>query len=138
MYYLNVIELDWPAIAGSGFVVSILMLALVERLRRTFATRQEVDGLAKRLSALQSLYLQAREAANQAREQALAVGTEQRHQAERIAEQVIRPLGRIAEKLESLSEAQIVQASTLDQVCKRLDQAESVRPLRRVQARRRT
>jgi hypothetical protein len=58
--------LDWTAFAGGGFVVSVLFLALVERLRRTFATRQEVNGLGEKFNALQSLFLQVREATDEA------------------------------------------------------------------------
>ncbi len=123
----GIVTLDWSAIVGSGFVVGVLFLALVERLRRTFASRQELNGLGEKFSALQSLYLQVRETADEARERALSTQTEQRHQWERVAEQVIRPLERITERLDSVCAAQAAQAATLDHIGRRLDQAEELR-----------
>jgi hypothetical protein len=124
---------DVSTLVGSGFIVSVLLLALVERLRRTFATRQELNGFGDRLTALQSLYLQVREGVDEARERAAATEAEQRHQWERIAEQVIRPLERITEKLEDTSEAQAAQAAVLEQIGRRLDRADEPRsgPTRR-------
>ncbi|HEV2147526.1 MAG TPA: hypothetical protein VGR37_09015 [Longimicrobiaceae bacterium] len=116
-----VLTLDWPAIAGSGLMVSVLLLALVERLRRTFATRQDLDGFGDRLNALQSLYLQVREAADEARDRSVNVQAEQKYQWERIAEQVIRPLERITDKLESVSEIQAAQTASLEHLGKWLD-----------------
>lgn len=46
------IALDWTTIAGGGFVASLLFLALVERLRRTFAARAELDAAGRRLERL--------------------------------------------------------------------------------------
>lgn len=120
-----VLTLDWPAIAGSGFVLSVLFLALVERLRRTFASRADLDELNDKLTALQSLYLQAREAADLARELATAVERDQRHQWERIAEQVIRPLERITDKLEAVGEVQAAQAAALEHILQRMDRIDS-------------
>ncbi len=117
-------DLDWSAIAGSGIVISALTRALVEQLRQTFASRQELNSLGERLSALENHCLQMRETANENREQVHTAEREQRQQWERIAEQVIGPLGRITERLEALSAAQAAQATLLDQLCKRLDQAE--------------
>jgi len=124
---------DVPTLAGSGFALGVLLLALVERLRRTFATRQELNGVGDRLNALQSLYLQVREAADEARERVGATEAEQKHQWERIAEQVIRPLERITEKLEATSEAHAAQAAVLEQIGKRLDRTDEPRssPTRR-------
>lgn len=120
-------------LVGSGFALSVLLLALVERLRRTFATRQELNGVGDRLNALQSLYLQVREGVDEARERIAATEAEQRHQWERIAEQVIRPLDRITDKLEAASEAQAAQGAVLEQIGKRLDRADELRssPTRR-------
>jgi hypothetical protein len=47
-----------------------MFLALVEGLRRTFATRQDLHGLAHRLAAMEAACLQARAAAEEARERA--------------------------------------------------------------------
>lgn len=117
---------DWNAsvVVGSGFVVSVLLLALVEWLRRTFATRQELNGVSEKFQALQTLYLQVRESADEARTQATAVQAEQKHQWQRTAEQVIRPLERITEKLEGVAETQAAQAAALDQIGRRLDRAD--------------
>lgn len=116
--------LDWAALVGSGFVGTVLLLALVEWLRRTFATRQELNGVSEKFQALQSLYLQVRETADEARERAAATQAEQKHQWERIAEQGIRPLERITGKLEGVAEIQAAQAAALDQIGRRLDHAD--------------
>jgi hypothetical protein len=44
-----VLTLGWTEIAGSGFAVTVALLALVERLRRTFATRAELKGMRERV-----------------------------------------------------------------------------------------
>jgi len=119
----SVIVIDWHLLAGSGFVVSVLLLALVERLRRTFATRQDLNGIGDRLNALQSLYVQTRESADEARDRVSAVEAEQKHQWERVAEQVIKPLERITDKLETVSEIQSAQRATLEHIGKWLDRA---------------
>lgn len=118
---------DWSVVAGSGFVAGVLFLALVERLRRTFATHQEVAALGEKLHALESLFIQVRETADEARERAGAAETEQRRQWERIIDQVIRPLERITEKLETVGEAQAAQAVALENLVRRLDSADRAR-----------
>jgi hypothetical protein len=110
---------------GGGSGVTILLLALVERLRRTFATRQEMEQVEARFRAIEALYAGVREAADDARERADAAEREQRRQWERVSEQVIRPLERSLERLESVCEAQAVQATTLDHLVKRMDQADA-------------
>lgn len=132
------LSIDWPALAGSGFVATVLLLALVERLRRTFATRQELNGFGDRLNALQSLYIQVREAADEARDQANACRAEQRHQWERVADQVIKPLERITEKLEGVSEIQAAQTATLEHIGKWLDRHPGSREESRTSTRRKT
>lgn len=116
--------IDISTLIGSGLGATVLLLALVERLRRTFATKQDLNGFGERLAALQSLYIQVRESADEARERAGATEAEQRHQWERIAEQVIRPLERITDKLENVAEAQAAQAAALQHIGIRLDRAE--------------
>lgn len=118
------LTLDWSAIAGSGFVLALLFLALVERLRRTFATKVDLNGLGSKFNALHSLYLQVRESADEARDRANAAQREQQLQAERITEQVIRPLERITEKLEAVGVVQAAQATALEHILQRLDRLE--------------
>ena len=132
-----VFSLDWAAVAGSGFVVTVLLLALVERLRRTFAARQDLDGVGTRVNALQALYLQTREAADEARERSAVAEREQLRQWERVADQVIRPLERVTEKLEAVSEIQAAQAATLEQLGRRLDRTDDGRTPPTIQTRRR-
>lgn len=125
--------LDWQALAGSGFVSGVLFLALVERLRHTFATRQELNGLGQKFNALETLFIQVREVADEAHASASAVRAEQKHQWERITEQVIRPLERITDKLEAVGEAQAAQSSTLDHIVGRLNRADVHSPPRKRQ-----
>lgn len=125
-----VVTLDWPALVGSGFVVSMLFLALVERLRRTFATQTDLNGLGDRVNALQNLFAQLREATDDLRARLASVETEQKYQWERVAEQVIKPLERITEKLEVVSEHQVAQKSTLEHIEKRLDRSDKQRERR--------
>lgn len=117
-------DLDWSTIAGSGFVMSVLLLALVERLRRTFATRDDLNGLGQKFSALEDLYIQVREATDEARAEIREVRTEQRHQWERINTQVIQPLERITLHLKELSETQAVQTAALKHLDRWLDRVE--------------
>lgn len=106
---------------GIGTAAAVLFLAMVERLRRTFATRQELNGLGERLTALHTLYVQVRESADEARERAIAAETEQRRQWERITEHVVRPFDRITEKLAGVAEAQAAQAAALAHMTTRAD-----------------
>jgi len=119
-----VVSLDWPALVGSGFAASVLLMALVERLRRTFATRQDLNGLGDRLNDLQQAWVQVRDTAESAQDLAERVQADQKNQWMRVAEQVIRPLERITEKLEAVSVAQASQAAALEQISRRLDGTE--------------
>lgn len=123
----TVLTLDWQAIAGSGFAAAVLIGALTERLRRVFATRQELNGLGDKFNALQSLYLQVRESADEAQERAKASQAAQKQQWERIAEQVIKPLERITDRVEAMGEAQVAQATALEFIGKQLHQSEGQR-----------
>lgn len=105
-----VLTLDWPALVGSGALTAVVFLALVERLRRTFAT--------------QTLFTRLRESNDDLRTRLAAAGAEQKHQWERVAELVIRPLERITDKLEGVSEVQAAQKSTLEHIEKRLDRTD--------------
>lgn len=119
---------DVAALVGGGTAATVLLLALVERLRRTFATRHDLNGLGDRVMALQTLYLQVREGVDDARERLAATESEQRHQWERIAEQVIRPLERITDKLEGVAEIQAAQAAALEHIGQRMDRADGRPP----------
>lgn len=130
--------LEIPALIGGGVGVTVLLLALVERLRRTFATRQDLNGFGDRLMALQTLYLQVREATDEARARTAATEAEQRHQWERIAEQVIKPLQRITDKLEGVAEIQAAQAAALEHIGHRLDRADGQGASRTTQQRNRS
>lgn len=116
--------LDWPALVGSGLVTTVIFLALVERLRRTFATQVDLNGLGDRVNAMQTLYIQLRESNDEFRTRLATLESEQKHQWERVAELVIRPLERITEKLEVVSEIQVAQKSTLEHIEKRLDRTD--------------
>ncbi|HEU0052187.1 MAG TPA: hypothetical protein VFQ39_03375 [Longimicrobium sp.] len=113
--------IHWSDLVGGGLVGSVLLLALVERLRRIFATRADLNGLGDRVNTLQGAQTQIREALDEARERLSMVETEQKHQLERVTAQVIRPLERITEKLENVMEAQAAQAASLEHIVKRLD-----------------
>ena len=115
----SVLGLDWPAVVGSGFVMTVLLLALVERLRRTFATRVELDGLSAKLTALEQRTDALRAAGDLLRERVSGVETEQKHQWERMDEVGIRPLQRVLRKLESLGEQQVTQAAALAELERR-------------------
>lgn len=121
-----VLTLDWPALVGSGVVTTVVFLALVERLRRTFATQTDLNGLGDRVNAMQTLFIQLREGTDDFRTRLNTVESEQKHQWERVAEQVIKPLERITEKLEMVSELQAAQKSTLEHIEKRLDRADKL------------
>jgi hypothetical protein len=63
MIEASALMLDWPAVVGGGFVVSVLFLALVERLRRTFVARAELeqamrplDRVTERVEALREMH----------------------------------------------------------------------------------
>jgi hypothetical protein len=118
-------ELDWSMIAGSGFVAGVLFLALVERLRRTFATRQELDVLKEKCRTLEKRCRQAAGAARAAHQRAMTVQVEQKHQAERVAYHVVQPLERITAKLDALGEAQASQSLALEYLERRLDRVEA-------------
>ena len=113
--------IHWSDVVGGGLVGSILLLALVERLRRVFATRADLNGLGDRVNVLHATHTQLRESVDEARERLSMVENEQRHHLERVAAQVIRPLERITEKLENVMEAQAAQAASLEHIVKRLD-----------------
>ncbi|CAA9307625.1 MAG: hypothetical protein AVDCRST_MAG89-907 [uncultured Gemmatimonadetes bacterium] len=119
--------LGWSTILGSGAITTVVFLALVERLRRTFATQADLNGLGDRVNALQTLFTQLRESLEDNRDRVMTVESEQKHQWERVAEQVIRPLERITEKLENVTEAQASQAAALEHIGKWLDRIEEMR-----------
>ena len=113
--------MDWSAVVGSGFVVAVLMLALVERLRRTFATKDELNGFGQRVNNLEHLYHEVREMLEDARNVVRGLESEQRHYSDRLNRQVIEPLQRITVKLEELAEAQISHGVAVKHIERWLD-----------------
>lgn len=122
------IHLDWSAVAGSGFVITVLILALVERLRRVFATKQDLNGLGQKFNALETLYIQVREATDSVRADVASIRAEQRMLAERITEQVIRPLERLSQKVEEVSETQVRHATALEHLDRAMTRGAEARP----------
>ena len=59
-----------PALFDTSVAIAVAFLALVEGLRRTFATRQDLHGIAQRIAALEALCMQAQLTADEARERA--------------------------------------------------------------------
>ena len=100
-----IFTVEWSHILGGGAVGTVLLLALVERLRRTFATRADLNGLGERVNTLDTHYAQLRRAVDDTRERLMTVETEQKLQWERVMEQVIKPLERITDKLETVGKA---------------------------------
>jgi hypothetical protein len=122
-----IFDVYWSDLLGGGLVGTVLLLALIERLRRTFATKVDLNGLGDRVNLLQTHNAQLQEAIDDTRERLMSVETEQKLQWERVMEQVIRPLERITEKLEGMGTAQAAQAAALEQIGKWLDRMEGTR-----------
>lgn len=112
----TIVSLRWADLLGGGVVAGIFLLALTERLRRTFATRNDLNGLGERQNALQGQAGELRKLQDELRERVAALESEQKNQAERVVTQVIRPLERITEKLENVSRAQAAQATALEHI----------------------
>ena len=121
----SLLLLDWSALAGGGFVATVAFLALVERLRRTFSTRQEFSSLAERVDALQRLCAGLEETSIQATERSRIMERDQKEQWKRLTDQVLRPLQRTTTKLEGVKEAQAGHAATLDQIVQRVDRLDA-------------
>lgn len=117
----SLLLVDWSALLGGGVVATVAFLALVERLRRTFSTRQELASLAEKVDSLQRLCADLEETSLQAAERSRMVERDQKQQWRRLADQVLRPLQRTTAKLEGVKEAQAGQAATLDQIVQRID-----------------
>ncbi len=65
-----ILESFSSALLGSSMGIAVMFLALVEGLRRTFATRQDLHGLAQRMAAMERACRQAHATAEEARERA--------------------------------------------------------------------
>jgi hypothetical protein len=117
----QMLTLDWSTVLGGGFVITVLLLALVERLRRTFATKDQLNGFGHRVNELTGLYQQVREAVDDARDAVRSLEAEQRHQTDRLNRQVIDPLERISIKLQELTKSQIEQASAVKHIERWID-----------------
>lgn len=117
------ITIDWKTVTGGGFMVGVLFLALVERLRRTFATRQDLNGLGERFTALQNLYVQTREAVDETRDHTLQLRAQGKSQAERI-DGVMDALLRLTEKVDAVAAGQAAHRAALEHIGRRLDRVE--------------
>jgi len=117
------IAIDWKVLTSGGLFVGVLFLALVERLRRTFATRHDLNGLGERFTALQTLYLQTRESVDEVRDHALQLRAQGKSQVERI-DGVIDALLRLTEKVDQVSAGQAAQRTALEHSGRRLDRVE--------------
>ena len=104
---------------GTGAV--FLLLALMNRLRRVFATLKELNQCSNHLMALQTLYLQVRHTNEHTHERIAAAEAERALQWERTQEQVLRPLERVTEKLEAAVAVQEARAVTLDELSQRME-----------------
>ena len=93
------LSLDWPALAGDGSLVAVLVLTLVKRICRAFGT----PG---------------------ARERFLAARDEPAQPCGEIAERMIGPLEGIAARLEAVGEVQAAQARALERIVRRLERLE--------------
>jgi len=120
---------EMATFVGAGTFATVLLLALVERLRRTFATRQDLNGVGEKLTAFQTLYVQVRESVDAARDRIAAAEAEQHHRWEQINQQVIRPLQRVTDKLEGVLEVQAAQGAALEHIRERLDRADAHRDI---------
>lgn len=117
------VALNGTVVAVGGAAASVLVLALVERLRRTFATRQDLDALGERLRALEGACREAREAAAEVCDRLEETQREHRLHGERLVEQWLRPLERAVERLETAQTSQAAHAALLSQVARRLPPA---------------
>jgi len=107
-------QVPWSAVALAG---AVLIAALELRLQRSFASRRDVDGVGAKLSALETLYIQARETADAARAEVETLRAAQLAQAERITDHVIPPLRAMTQAMEQIQREQAVQTATLEAVC---------------------
>lgn len=117
------VALNGTVVAVGGAAASVLVLALMERLRRTFATRQDLDALGERLRALEGACREAREAAAEVCDRQEAAQREHRLSGERLVEQWLRPLERAVERLEAAQASQATHATLLAQLARRLPPA---------------
>lgn len=85
------------------------------------ATREEVNGCGERVTALTAVVAQVRELGDSNRDDIRTLQIEQRHQWERISEQIITPLDRITDRLETVSLTQERQAATLEHIVKHVE-----------------
>lgn len=98
---------------GGGVLYRLVLGALENRLRTTFATRRELNAVGDRVNALETVVVQARDQADHANER-VTLMEERAHQqwkqiTERLSEVVVRPLERLTERLEKIGEEQVRQ-----------------------------
>lgn len=103
---------------GGGVLYRLVLGALENRLRTTFATRAELDAAGARVNALETVVVQARDQADTANERVTLV-EERSHQqwerlTERFSEVVVRPLEKLTDRLEQIAEIQARQQAQIE------------------------
>lgn len=93
---------------GGGAIVGLFWNALENRLRRTFSTTKDVDALGSRVNGLETVAIQARDAADEAQDGVRELRQEQRHHHERTTERleaVAKQLDEASRRLEKVTMA---------------------------------
>lgn len=113
-------DVPWELIV---IVYGALMTLAEVRFRRIFATEKDLQGVSGRADAMQTLYLQLREASEKHERELAELRIGQQRQWQDIAERVIAPLDRISERTNDMAEQQAAITTTLEHVCDWLKQA---------------
>lgn len=113
---------------GGGAIGGILWHALQNRLRdqfverdelfdaagdRKFAKLKDVNDMGSRVNGLETVAIQARDRADEAADGVAVLDERQRQHWERVTEQIVRPLERVAERMELMGKEQARQAEAL-------------------------
>lgn len=107
-------------VVGSGGIVLVGYKALVESLRRTFATKDFARETSSRCAAEQAELARTRAIAYQAKEIAERVALVQEERWQRIEEHVVKPLEALTLRIERIAEIQAVQANEIMRVLEAL------------------
>src|SRR5690606_24311196 len=93
-------------LVGGGVIYRVIIAALENRLRDTFATKSDVNALGTRVNAFESVVLQNREAADKANDRVTLLEQRQAMHferiTERISEEVKAPMERMGGQIDSL------------------------------------